>query len=543
MSEIRTTAAYESEIRVRSDEERIIDIRLVPWGVIASTPEGRERFARGAFAGTLPAEVTLEAIGPHGAQPGVTLAGRALELEDREDAAYGAFRVSRTRAGDELLELARDGVYRAASVVFEPAPNGSRVGPDGVIERRAARLIRVGIVERGAYPGAAVRAVRGADMTQEPIPDPTPDPVPNPTPDPVPPGTRVEILARSEDLEALRADMVSRMAVLEGSAGRAALGSPFARWNTLAEYLDAAYVDKAAGALLARALVDQTTTLNPGVMGVAGEIAGIIPARRPAIEALGGAGPLGADGMDLEWPYIDPALDLDTLVAKQAAEKSEIHSVLVKILKGANAIDTFAGGSDVSYQLIRRSRPAYREAYVKILTIGYARATEARFEADLAAGAGGSEVLAAGANADAVRAFLFAASAEVEDATGAPATVDLVSPAEYARLGGLPGLMPPAYGVSNVAGTAQASTLQINVSGLPIIRAPFLTGNLHLVTNGEAARWHEDGPFPISAEDVAKLGQNVAVWGMGATAITIPAGIVASTAVARDAEAAGSRKR
>ena len=53
------------------------------------------------------------------------------------------------------------------------------------------------------------------------------------------------------------------------------------------------------------------------------------------------------------------------------------------------------------------------------------------------------------------------------------------------------------------------------MSGLPIIRAPFLTGNTHIVTNGEAAGWHEDGPFPISAEDVAKLGQNVAIWGMG----------------------------
>ena len=35
------------------------------------------------------------------------------------------------------------------------------------------------------------------------------------------------------------------------------------------------------------------------------------------------------------------------------------------------------------------------------------------------------------------------------------------------------------------------------------------------------------------AEDVAKLGQNRAVWSMGATGIYIPAGLVKSSAVAR----------
>ena len=67
---------------------------------------------RGAFRGIDPASVSLEAIGPHGAQPGVRLAGRGIELEERDDGPYAAFRVSRTRDGDELLELARDGVYR-----------------------------------------------------------------------------------------------------------------------------------------------------------------------------------------------------------------------------------------------------------------------------------------------------------------------------------------------------------------------------------------------------------------------------------------------
>src|SRR5262245_56614850 len=529
------SAVFDGQIVMRSEEERLIDLRIVPWGVIGRTSEGPERIRRGAFRRARPEDVALEAIGPHGAEPGVRLAGRAVSLEDRADAMYGTFRVSRTRDGDELLELARDGVYRHASVVFEPGE--SRI-TDGVIERMSGTIRRVGIVERGAYQGAEILAVRsaagGERVDPETQPAPVPDPTPEPAPEPEPPGTGVrrvtepEILGRMEEL---RRDLVGRMVTLEAATGRSPAASPLARWDSFGDYADAVYQDPELAPLLGRALADQITGDNPGVVppSWATEIAGILGFARPAVIATGGAEGLGDTGMELDWPYLDPATAIDTLVAKQTAEKTQIASVKVKILKGSVPIDTYAGGSDVSYQLIRRSSPSYREAYMRILAIAYARTTEAAFEAALLAGAGSSAVLTATSTADQVRAFLFAASQTVLTNTGRPATVDLVAPAEFARLGGLANLWPAAYGTFNVAGTAQADTLAINISGLPIINAPFLTGNTHLVTNTEAASWREDGPFPISAEDVSKLGQNVAIWGMGATTITIPKGIVKST--------------
>jgi HK97 family phage prohead protease len=515
------TATFDAKIMARDAAERAIDVRAVPWDTVSETPDGREQFARGAFDISEPERVTLEAIGPHGAEPGVRLVGRAKALEDREDGLYATFSVSRTRDGDELLELARDGVYRGASVVFTPIKD--RAGAGGVTIRERAGLARVGIVERAAYAGAEVLAVRSEDA------QPMTDEQAATAADPAISTARVDVVTR-EDMEEVRNDMVSRMAILEGARGGAGTPHVLARWAGLQAYADAAYDDSAAQPLLARALADQLTTDSPGVVPPSWvpEVAGILARPRPAINALGVA-PLGPSGMELDWPYLDPALNLDTIVAKQVTEKTQIASVKVKILKGSQPIDTYAGGSDVSYQLIRRSSPPYREAYLRILAIAYARATEAAFEAQLLAVAGSSLVLTATATADQVRAFLFAASSIVEDATGSPATVDLVSPTEFGRLGGLAGLYPAAYGTSNIPGTAQASTLAINVSGLPIIRAPFLTGNTHLVTNGEAASWHEDGPFPISAEDVSKLGQNVAIWGMGTGATTAPKGIVKST--------------
>jgi hypothetical protein len=533
MTEPITRELEGSELVVRSDSERIVDMRLLRWGETAQTPEGPERVMRGAFRGTDPATVALEAIGAHGAQPGVRLAGRGVALEDREDGPHASFRVSRTAAGDELLELVRDGVYRNVSIVAEPIA-ARQIG--GVTERTRLGLLRVGIVERGAYLGANVLAVRNAEMPNltetepAPVPNPTPEPVPDPEPAPAGAGAWLTRGAFDGAIEQLRGEMLDRMTGLEAGA-HSSSSSPLARFANFGAFADAVYGDPVQGPILARVLADQLTTDNPGVVPPAwvSDIAGILAFPRPAVTALGGPASLGSTGMELDWPYLDPALSLDTIVAKQAAEKTQIASVKVKILKASQPIDTYAGGSDVSFQLIRRSSPAYREAYLRILAIAYARTTEAAFEAQLLAVAGSSLVLTATSTADQVRAFLFAASSIVADNTGSPATVDLVSPTEFARLGGLPNLWPAAYGTANVAGTAQASTLAINISGLPIVRAPFLTGNTHIVTNGEAAAWHEDGPFPISAEDVAKLGQNVAIWGMGTGATTAPKGIVKST--------------
>lgn len=531
MSELLTGAAHPAEIAVRSELERLVDIRIVPWNVIGNTAEGPELFRRGAFRGVKPGDVTLEAIGPHGAAAGVALAGRAVALDDREDGQYGTFKVSRTRAGDELLELAIDGVYRNASAVFEPIPEAARVVA-GITERSRARLRRVGIVEQGAYPGAEILAVRGApDMARETEPEPIPEPEPEPTPAPT--GVRIaaespEMLGRMDDL---RRDLLGRMASLEVRSGSAAGVHPMARWASLGEYLADASADPETAVLLGRALADQTTADNPGVVppSYLGEVAGIIAAARPAIDAFGGPRSLGSSGMSLHFPYFDG--NLLALVGKQAAEKTEITSVKVSLKDGQFPIETFAGGSDISNQLIKRSSPAYLEAYGRIMLSAWALVTEREFETDLwTAGTGSIVFIPIGATDAQLRAAFFAGSAAVKAATGTPATVVLAAPDAFAAIGGV--LVPPAYGTANQTGTAQASTLRVNVSGLEVIEAPAIPAGQLVFSNGSAAGWYEDGPMVATAEDVARLGQNRAYWSMGATGVLIPAGVVKTAAAA-----------
>lgn len=368
------------------------------------------------------------------------------------------------------------------------------------------------------------------------MPAETPDPTPTPTPTPEPPdpsasGVR---LAVTQDMAALRDDLVGRMAALE-ARGPGGSTSPLARWSTLADYLGAAMDSHDTSALFARALVDQVTGDNPGVMAPSylTDVFGIIARTRPAITATGGPKSLGNSGMELNWPYFDGSLA--GLVAKQTAEKTDIVSVKVSIKNGTSTIATFAGGSDVSYQLIRRSRPSYLEAYGRIMSAAWSLVTDAQFVADLLAKATGTVIydpLAADATGSKALAAFFAASLDVKRATGAPASVALAASDAYAALGSNPAFLPSAYGTTNLAGTAQASTLRVNISGLDVIEEPALPAGSMVWLNDQAAGWHEDGPFWATAEDVAKLGQNRAIWSMGATGVYLPAGIVRSAASA-----------
>lgn len=279
------------------------------------------------------------------------------------------------------------------------------------------------------------------------------------------------------------------------------------------------------------ALVDQITANNPGVIPPQWltTIIGIIDRGRPTVQAFGGARSAGDNGMAIDWPYYDGGFD--DLVGVQATEKTEVTSRRVDIKRASADLATYAGASDISYQLLRRSSPSYREAYGRILAIAYAVTTDKAFATDVVAAATGTGTWD-GATLASLTAALFAASSDVDDAVGVPADVVLAAPDVFQLIGTLDGLKPPVYGTNNVQGTSQASTLRVNVSGLDIVNDRSLAAGTLLVGSSEAAAWREDGPFPIEADDVPKLGRDVGIWGMGATTVQVPAGLVLLTTAA-----------
>lgn len=167
--EIRTFAP-DLEVRAKGDGRTIVGIS-VPYGrPVRINSRLTEQFARSAFNDQLgplrPGSSVLAGANrvrfhadhdEHG-NKGPLIGVMALA---RDDAAglYSEFRVSRTVAGDEVLELAKDGALNHLSVGFAEVENRSL--RNGITERVRALLDHVAIVMEGAYGDlAAVSAVR-----------------------------------------------------------------------------------------------------------------------------------------------------------------------------------------------------------------------------------------------------------------------------------------------------------------------------------------------------------------------------------------------
>jgi HK97 family phage prohead protease len=152
------------DLHLRDDGDgRVLVGPVMPWGVEARVLDrGRqvvELFERGALAGVDPGKVPLTATHPR--DGGTLPIGVTVELDERDDAAWGAWRVSDTALGNEVLALARDNVPLGLSVGFMEIPGGSRWSADRRrVTRTRAALDHVAVVRVPAYAGAAVAGVR-----------------------------------------------------------------------------------------------------------------------------------------------------------------------------------------------------------------------------------------------------------------------------------------------------------------------------------------------------------------------------------------------
>lgn len=121
-----------------------------------------EVFRKGAFADVVRAPFRVKLLRGHDAK--AMPLGRATMLKETDQGLYAEMRVSQTRAGDEVLELIKDGALDQLSIGFMPLKNRKR--DDGVIERIKAHLAEISLVTFGAYGELAT--VSGVRDTEEP---------------------------------------------------------------------------------------------------------------------------------------------------------------------------------------------------------------------------------------------------------------------------------------------------------------------------------------------------------------------------------------
>jgi hypothetical protein len=340
----------------------------------------------------------------------------------------------------------------------------------------------------------------------------------------------------SEDKEAREqiVEIRETLSQIEARAFTTESEHPFSKYRSFGEYSQAVL----AGEVEGRALVDQVTDNNPGVLPPNWllDVKRIVDLGRPAISAMG-VEAAGASGLEFNWPYFDG--DLADIVALQenesegSDEKQEINSVQIDIEKGTATLETYAAGSDISYQLLQRSSPSYLEAHNRIMLNSYSFITNKAFADALdARDCTGSNISSVGilpaddATGTVFRGRVFEASVLVETETGRPADVVLVGSGLFKAFGQWSTFFPAVFGVENVSGVATASTLSVNISGLPVVHVRTLPANRAIVTNTTTASWIEDGPNLATVENVSQLGRDIAVYGYGTTAIYNPCGIV-----------------
>jgi len=469
----------------------------VPYGVEIEFDGMRESFAPGAFDVTA---VVGKPLAYRHNEPIGVITGATNEA----DGLYIDFDVVNTSLGRDAATLMRTGSSRGLSVGFAPLESKRAQGKNSIVYTKAA-LAEVSLTHQPAYSSAGVGAIREENMSVETVEDTAPAVV-------------ADIQAR-QAIDDLRREVAAVAHVAEPV-------HPLAQFRSFGDYSKAVL-----DGLETRALFDQVTGDNPGVMPPVWlqQVRGIIDLGRPVITGVGGPQSAGAIGLDINWPYFDGVLT--DIVESQANEKDEVNSVQISIEKGTATLQTYAAGSDISYQLLQRSQPSYLDAHNRIMAASYSTVTDRQFTDDLwQQGSGTINYDMSGDTTGSVfRAAVFEASMECEDATGVPATIVYASTALMIEIGGWESFFPAPYSVQNVSGVATASSLLVNVSGLRVVRAKWLDGDADrhaIVTNGESARWIEDGPRLANAENVGKLGRDIAIYGYGVTAAYLPAGIV-----------------
>ena len=150
---------------------RTLEGMIVPWDrptpVNKPTP-GLESYARGALDKSLgESKRPIPLLLHHNENEP---AGVLTSHENREDGHYATFRVLSTRAGDDALELVREGLVTGLSIGGwgVPARTAERKLVNGRrhIMRSEMRLDHVGLVRVPAFEDARVLALRSADLAE-----------------------------------------------------------------------------------------------------------------------------------------------------------------------------------------------------------------------------------------------------------------------------------------------------------------------------------------------------------------------------------------
>lgn len=517
-------------VEVRDLEKRLVAGRIIPYGEQILVRGKPESFTQGALAAIESQKTKLFDHHSRGV-------GKIKSLEERQDGAYAEFYVSKTARGDELLELAKDGVL-SFSPGFIPGSQ-TREG----VHTRIQAMPEVSLVSMPAYQSAEVLSVREKEgqvpdvEVEEKVEAP-------PVVDLAPLETRMEGL--ETQFEKLHTSITAPPPAAQGHNITpfrwfvAQVKSQVNRDDSYQERFMEDWETAKPQILETRAALADVTGDFPGVPGtqvdasgliaeeyLASQLVNVLDTRRPLLRSLGSF-PMPRSGV-----IRIPVVTQHTLVDARGAQKADIptRELIVNDLLFEAA--WFAGGVDVSLELIRMAEIPVLNLIWNDLLGQYAIATEDAvadvFDAAVTAGGFtfGGTALATNTYAAFVTAVATAALV-VRTNTGEPATHLFVTDAQWIALIAMVdadgrrilATDGPSNSDAQAAINAEAFTLPggIIVQHVPGIARAYLT-------NQAAYKVADGGVERVESINVQKMGHDIGLLGRILQFARIPSGV------------------
>ena len=444
--------------------------------------------------------------------------GVVTERVEDENGVYFTARVSKTQAGNEALELAKDGVLDAVSVGAEPID--AEMDENGVLVVASARWVELSLVPLGAFPQARVTQVAAAQEKEKPImSEITTTPIVEhveaaPAPAPTAPVWATAKVEREFPLPTPGEYMAAMH--IGGEAWR---------------QVNAAYKQNVAKSRTAiqAALAQDLTTDTPGLLPtpVLGPVFEDLNFVRPVVSALGTRSMPNGNGK----AFIRPTITQHTAAGEQT-EGSAVTSQKMTIASNSVTRKTVAGGVFISQQDLDFTDPSALEAILRDLAGEYMIKTD-----DIAADALVAAASASGAtwtvtanDPTSLISGLYEAAKDIQTATNYTPTHLFASPDVWQKMGSqLDADKRPVFGYTsgasligtNTIGSArELSYLGTNVMGLQlVVDNNFAAGTL-LVVRAEGFECYENVRGIMTKEDPELLGRNFTYYGYFATFAT-----------------------
>lgn len=502
----------EVEIREVTDSREISGL-AVPYGEVIDVGGYRERFERGDHA----FEPDALLFYGHDHRSGGMPVGRVIASRDTDAGLEVRVQISKTSKGDEVYQLARDGVLKKFSIGFEPISHREE---DGVVVRTASRAKEVSITPFPAYASASITQVREEDHHKEE-------------------STQMSDENINEDVVEMRdtlAELERRIAVMAEERDENLAGNKV-QFRTAGELLKALASgdEKARMELRAADATPPATSVQAGADFDNGgnwinRPLRFVLERRRTINLFSKA-PLPAAGNTVEYPKVGST---NGTVAKQNAEGDALAYMEVELTTGSATVGTYGGYSRLSRQAIERSDMAYLDAVLRYQAIQYAKATEAVVRAAMTGAAGTGTATLAGDTVEGWLDLVIDGAAAIEDdSLGLQAEFMIVSRDVFKKIAHKTDSADrPVFALTgdnvNTAGRANLVKASANIAGLPVVVDPNLAANTCIMASSEALSTLESqgAPFRLNDESVVNLTKDFSLYGYLAVTLNDAKGLV-----------------